>query len=123
VDQRHHRLGSQLFRCIPIYLVIFTLTLPAGAQVVRSPDIYLHAGPADFDTLDYAFAEMGVGASPHAVASIYETLIDFEGIFMDRFVPLLAATVPSLRNGLISPDGRMYTFPIREGVRFHDARS
>jgi hypothetical protein len=58
VVKRHHRIGPRLLRCIPICLAIVVLGLPtAGAQAVKNPDTYLHAGPADFETLDYAFAE------------------------------------------------------------------
>ena len=34
--------------------------------------------------------------------------------------PHLATEVPSLENGLITPDGLSYTFKLREGVKFHD---
>ncbi len=53
------------------------------------------------------------------VLNIYEPLIFFDGAATDRFVPLLSTAVPTLENGLISPDGRAYTFPIRKGIKFH----
>ena len=88
------------------------------AAAVKNPQTYVYAGFGDVDTLDYAVAYDG--GSGLVIANIYETLIDFEGVHLDRFVPLLTTAVPTVRNGLISPDGRTYTFPIRQGVRFHD---
>jgi peptide/nickel transport system substrate-binding protein len=35
-------------------------------------------------------------------------------------IPGLSSEVPTVENGLISEDGLTYTFPIREGVVFHD---
>lgn len=104
---------------VVLCLIAIVSVLPAwGEEAVRNPDTYVHAGSADPDTLDYAFAYDVVGQT--TIANIYETLIDFEGVSMDRFVPLLATAVPSMRNGLISSDGRTYAFPIRQDVRFHD---
>ena len=33
---------------------------------------------------------------------------------------MMATEVPTVDNGLVSEDGLVYTFPIREGVKFHD---
>lgn len=49
---------------------------------------------------------------------IYDCLftLDADG----EYVPRLAAQVPTLENGGISPDGRVYTIRLREGVTWHD---
>jgi peptide/nickel transport system substrate-binding protein len=49
-----------------------------------------------------------------------EPLITWNHTDPKSYVPVLATAVPSVENGLISADGRTYTFPIREGVTFHD---
>jgi peptide/nickel transport system substrate-binding protein len=90
----------------------------AAQPVVKNPDTFIHLTISDPATLDWAWAFDT--ASFAVIFNIYETLIAFDGVRMDRFVPRLATQVPSLANGLISPDGRTYTFPIRRGVRFHD---
>lgn len=52
--------------------------------------------------------------------NIYDTLLGYDGENTDRFIPLISEKVPSYENGLISKDGKVYTFPIREGIRFHN---
>ena len=50
---------------------------------------------------------------------VYEYLVDYPPLSTE-LAPVLATEVPSDLNGLISGDGLVYTFPIREGVTFHD---
>jgi len=119
VRKTHQRSVFRSFHCLILWLIVSVSAVPVlGAGSVRNPETYVHAVSGDLDTLDYAFA-WDIPSST-TIANIYETLIDFDGVHTDRFVPLLATAVPSMRNGLISPDGRTYTFPIRQGVRFHD---
>jgi peptide/nickel transport system substrate-binding protein len=96
------------------------LGLPSTAtgQAVKNPDTYVSVIFGDWVTLDYAW--MYDTTSHGVVFNVYETLIAYEGGRMDRFTPLLATAVPSLQNKLVSPDGKTYTFPIRQGVKFHD---
>lgn len=92
--------------------------LPTPRPEVKNPDTYVVVGIGDFiDTLDPAAAyDTGSGS---IIFNIYETLIFFDGPHPDKFVPWLAAAVPSLENGLIRDEGRTYIFPIRQGVKFH----
>ncbi|MDE2292752.1 MAG: ABC transporter substrate-binding protein, partial [Elusimicrobia bacterium] len=93
------------------------LALPARAQV-KDPGTFVYALVGEVDTLDPQWEYDGV--SHFAVDQVYEPLIGFKGPSVTAFEPLLASRVPSRANGLISRDGRTYTFPIRKGVRFHD---
>lgn len=97
--------------------LLLGLALQAGAAV-KNPDTYIYLSAADANSLDPAWS--GDGASQQIILNIYETLFAFEGGSTDKVMPLLASAVPSLENGLLSADGRTYTIPIREGVRFHD---
>ena len=92
--------------------------LPAGAAAVKNPDTIVKATYGEPETLDPAFAYDT--ASGEVIYQIYENLIDFDRGDLTKFVPMLATQVPSVQNGLISPDGRVYRFPIRKGVRFHN---
>jgi len=47
-------------------------------------------------------------------------LIEYKRESTSEFVPMLSTKVPSVENGLVSEDGLTYTFPIREGVKFHN---
>lgn len=53
------------------------------------------------------------------ILQVYERLVEIAPDGPD-LVPSLSTEVPSVENGLISADGLTFTFPIREGVVFHD---
>jgi ABC-type transport system substrate-binding protein len=71
------------------------------------------AGPYSFDPqIDYETVGYEI------IANVYETLIAYNGSSTSQFVPIVAKEVPSLSNGLISPDGLNYTFYIRPNLTF-----
>jgi peptide/nickel transport system substrate-binding protein len=61
--------------------------------------------------------------SNEPVKNVYENLLAWEGESVTEYKPHLATQVPSQENGLISADGRVYTFPIRKNVKFHNGNS
>jgi peptide/nickel transport system substrate-binding protein len=89
-----------------------------GTGDVKNPGVLIHAQGGEPETLDPARAEPG-GRGGQAIIQVYEALVarPVEG---PDFVPSLATEVPTQENGLVSEDGLTYTFPIREGVVFHD---
>ncbi len=106
---------------LPVLVVVLALLAPTGiatGQAVKNPDTYVAVSFGDWDTFDYAWAYDT--SSFEVIFNVYEPLIFFDGGRMDRFAPMLATAVPSVQNGLLSPDGKTYTFPIRQGVKFHD---
>ncbi|MFP3318063.1 MAG: ABC transporter substrate-binding protein [Thermoplasmata archaeon] len=71
------------------------------------------AGPYSFDPqIDYETVGYEI------IANVYETLIAYNGSSTSQFVPIVAKEVPSLSNGLISPNGLNYTFYIRPNLTF-----
>ena len=60
------------------------------------------------------------GFTHGVLLNIYDTLIKFKGSSLTEFEPLIAQEVPSVENGLISQDGKTYTFNIRKDIKFHD---
>ncbi len=92
-----------------------------GAQEVKNPDTFIIADIGKVDSLDPAWAYDD--ASINKIQNIYEYLIWYDRERTDRFVPRLATEVPGVENGLISPDGLTYTFPIRKGVKFHNGET
>ena len=106
---------------LPVLVVVLALLAPTGiatGQAVKNPDTYVAVSFGDWDTFDYAWAYDT--SSFEVIFNVYEPLIFFDGGRMDRFAPMLSTAVPSVQNGLLSPDGKTYTFPIRQGVKFHD---
>ncbi len=89
-----------------------------GSGDVKNPGVLIHAQGGEPDSLDPARAEPG-GRGGQAIIQGYEMLVarPVEG---SDFIPSLATEVPTQENGLVSEDGLTYTFPIREGVVFHD---
>lgn len=93
-------------------------TSGTGEFAAADPTLYRDAIFGDINTLD---PNLIYDTASGAVAqNVLETLIYYNHTDPNSFVPLLAEEVPSLENGLISEDGRTYTFNIREGVTFHD---
>ncbi len=83
----------------------------------RSRIIYFaHTG--EITSLDPAYAYDAI--THGTLINVYETLIGFDGEKTDSFIPLISEKVPSKENGLISHDGRVYRFPIRKGIKFHN---
>lgn len=92
--------------------------VPATAQDVRNPGLLVHAADDEAASLDPAQIEPGE-AGDTIVLQVYDRLLDFAPGSPDP-QPSLSTEVPTRENGLISEDGLTYTFPIREGVVFHD---
>ena len=93
-------------------------SVPAMAQAVNNPGLLVHAADEEPSTLDPAQVEPGE-AGETVILQVYERLLEFAPD-SPTLVPALATEVPSRENGLISEDGLTYTFPIRQGVKFHD---
>ena len=100
-----------------MFKLLLALALSASAQV-KNPDTYTYLTIYDADSLDPAWSYDT--ASEMFIINIYETLVGFDGSSLDKLSPRVATKVPTVANGLVSKDGRVYTFPIRKGVKFHD---
>ena len=101
--------------CIALLFLLFAVNLHAE---VKNPDTFVMADYRTVPSIDPA-ASYDVAGSMR-IWNMYETLIFFDGSSTEKFVPLLAAEVPTVKNGGISKDGKTYTFTIRKGVKFHE---
>ncbi len=89
---------------------------PTGDVV--NPGLYVHA--ADDEPLSLDPAQVAAGeAGETVITQVYERLVEI-GPGGPDLIPAISSEVPTVENGLISEDGLTYTFPIREGVVFHD---
>src|SRR6202021_2953925 len=94
-------------------------TLPGTAlALAKNSDTYTYLTISDSDSMDPAWAYDS--ASDLIILNVYEPLVMFDKGSTEKLIPILTTQVPTKENGLISPDGRTYTFPIRKGVKFHD---
>ncbi|HEY5729304.1 MAG TPA: ABC transporter substrate-binding protein [Anaerolineales bacterium] len=66
------------------------------------------------ETLDPALAYDT--ASNAVIQNVYESLVFYDGVHTDKFVPMLAESWE------ISDDGTVYTFKIRSDVKFHEGQ-
>ncbi len=78
----------------------------------KDPTTYVEATFGEPETLDPALAYETAGGE--IIQNVYETLVFYDGEATDKFVPMLAESWE------VSEDGTVYTFQIREGVKFHD---
>jgi len=100
-----------------IFLGVMLVLLAACAQQQANDTlVVVHKG--EMESLDPAYSYDGV--THGMLINVYDTLLKFKGSALTEFEPSVATQVPSKENGLISPDGRTYTFPIRKGVKFHN---
>ena len=91
---------------------------PDASGDVTNPGIYVHAADDEPLSLDPAGVAAGE-AGETVILQVYDRLVEI-GPGGPDLVPGLSSEVPTPDNGLISEDGLTYTFPIREGVVFHD---
>ncbi len=76
-----------------------------------NPTTFTEVTYGDVDTLDPALAYDT--SSGEVIQNTYETLVFYDGANTDKFVPQLADS------WTVSDDGTVWTFHIREGVKFH----
>ncbi len=84
------------------------------SKTAASPDptTFVDVTIGDADTFDPALSYDT--ASGEIIQNIYETLVFYDGEATDKFVPQLASEYS------VSEDGKVWTFKIREGVKFHE---
>jgi ABC-type transport system substrate-binding protein len=88
-----------------------SMTKVAGA---KNPDTITQATIGDADTLDPALAYDT--ASGEIIQNVYETLVFYDGVATNKFVPSLAESWTT------SDDGKVWTFQMRSGVKFHEGQ-
>lgn len=98
------------------------VVVPVGGTsgtVVKNPNIFTYAEFGEPQSLDPAWDYESAGGE--VLQNVYETLVtyDHESTAADEMVPVLAERVPSIANGLVTPDFMNWTYEIREGVLFH----
>jgi peptide/nickel transport system substrate-binding protein len=92
-----------------------------AAREIKNPDTFIWAAYGSVDSLDPAKAYDDVSGA--MIENMYDTLVDYDGPSIEKFVPGLAEQVPTIANGGISKDGLTYRFKIRKGVKFHSGNS
>lgn len=95
----------------PIFSGNYFRTISKTAAA-KDPASYVDATIGDADTLDPALSYDT--SSGEIIQNVYETLVFYDGIATDKFVPQLA------ESWTVSDDGKVWTFKIREGVKFHE---
>lgn len=107
--------GSRGFGLAACLIALWAAAPDAAAQ---ERGVLVHGADEEPLTLDPAQVEAG-GGGEMVIYQVYDRLLDV-GPDGPALIPSLATEVPSLENGLVSADGLAYTFPLREGVTFHD---
>ena len=78
------------------------------------PNTFVQVNFGEPETLDPALGYDT--ASNEVIQNVYESLVFYDGVSTDKFVPMLAESWD------ISEDGTVYTFKIRTGVKFHEGQ-
>lgn len=90
----------------------------SSAEGTRNAGVIVHAQNGEPSSLDPARTEQGEKGEAF-IDNVYERLVDV-GPVGPELIPSLATEVPTVENGLVTEDRLTYTFPLREGVMFHD---
>ncbi len=103
-------------KAVRVFLLLFYIILPTSvlfaSQSLSFPGVYRYPLRYEVDTLDPAHTQSI--ASKVVINQIFDGLVRF-----DKEMNILPAIARSWR---ISDSGRVYTFYIRKGVRFHNGR-
>lgn len=99
-------------------LVLMAFCLLGACTQPDTKDALVVAHKGEMESLDPVYSYDGV--THGMLINVYDTLLKFKGSELTELEPSLSTQVPSRENGLLSADGRTYTFPIRKGVRFHN---
>ncbi|MCK5671958.1 MAG: ABC transporter substrate-binding protein, partial [Spirochaetales bacterium] len=94
-----------------------TVVAPA-APTIKNPDTLVYATYGTIDSLDIVKAYDT--ASWTNMRQIYEPLIAYKGTTTDEYVPMLAEAIPTVANGGILEDGKIYRFKIKKGIKIHN---
>ena len=90
----------------------------ATTMDVKNPEAFIMATIGEPWSLDPAVDYETSGGE--VLQNVYENLLWYDGSSAVDFAPVLATSIPTVANGLISPDGMNYTFNLRTGIVFHD---
>lgn len=94
----------------PIYSGDYYKTIAKNGGV--DPTTIVNASIGDADTFDPALSYDT--ASGEIIQNVYETLVYYDGVATDQFVGQLAESWE------VSDDGTVWTFQMRDGVKFHE---
>jgi ABC-type transport system substrate-binding protein len=95
----------------PIFSNIYYYTI-SKADGAKNPELFTVMTTGSPDTLDPALSYDT--ASGEVIQNVYETLVFYDGESTSEMVPQLATEWE------VSEDGTVWTFTIREGVKFHE---
>jgi len=95
----------------PIFSSIYYYPISKAAGA-KNPDVFTVMTTGSPDTFDPALSYDT--ASGEIVQNVYETLVFYDGVSTSEYVPQLASEYS------VSDDGTVWTFKIREGVKFHE---
>ena len=101
-------------------LAILVILLLASFVMImaKSANTIIEESAGTIPTLDPAWSYDA--ASAEAIWQLYDNLIQYNGISLTRFLPMLSTNVPNVNKGTILNHGMTYVFHIRKNVRFHN---
>lgn len=110
------KLATLLFVALALGGIVFAQGAKGPALRNRDPDtlvFVLAAAPQPLDPNIYTTLN-----EAQIMREINESLV---GMTPDnQFYPVLAESVPTMENGLVSKDGTVYTIKLRKGIKFHN---